>query len=264
MRAICVDDEYIPLQSLAKGVESSDKISEVTAFDDETDAIEWAEKHPLDVAFLDIELHTMNGLELAEELIKIHPHISIVFCTSYEQYAVRALKMHIDAGYLIKPIRKEQIHEEINHIAKKIHDSNRFRVKCFGDFEVFVNNKPLNLKRTRTKELLAYLIDRRGASVSASNLCAVLWEDESIDKKKKDMLYHLVADLKSSLEEQDLNDIFVAERNGYSVNTDNIDCDYYRMLDGDEQAKREYTGEYMSQYSWAEYTNSWLQGEINE
>ena len=36
--------------------------------------------------------------------------------------------------------------------------------------------------------------------------------------------------------------------------------DYYRMLDGDDLAKRHYTGEYMIQYSWAEYTNSWLEG----
>ena len=264
MIALCVDDEYIPLQSLKKAVESSNKISEVYTFDDENDALEWAETHSLDVAFLDVELHQINGLELAKEILKIHPQAAIVFCTSYEQYAVKAIKMHIDAGYLIKPFRKSQVHEEIDHIAEKRLQRQRLKVKCFGDFEALVDNHPLALKRKRTKELLAYLIDRRGASVTTAQICAALWEDDSIDDKKRDMLYHLVADLRTTLDAYGLHDVFASGRNGYSVNTEAVDCDFYRMLAGDEQAARQYTGEYMNQYSWAEYTNSWLEREIAE
>lgn len=234
------------------------------AFEDEMDALRWAETNAVDVAFLDIELHSMNGLEVAEELLRIHPQIAIVFCTSYEQYAVKAIKMHIDAGYLIKPLRKSQIHEEIDHIAEKRMQRQRLKVKCFGEFEALVDNRPLETKRKKTKELLAYLIDRRGAAVTTAQICVVLWEEEIIDNKKRDMFYHLVADLKGSLDAVGLNDVFLSGSSGYSINTGAVDCDYYRMLEGDEKAARQYIGEYMNQYSWAETTNSWLAREVRK
>lgn len=264
MIALCVDDEQIPLQFLKEAVKESDKVSEVHAFEDEIDALEWAGLHACDVAFLDIELHSMNGLEVAEKLLEIHPQMAIVFCTSYEQYAVRTIKMHIDAGYLVKPFRKEQVHEELDHIAKNRSERHRLKVKCFGDFEVFVDNVPLKMRRRRTKELLAYLIDRRGASVTSAQICAALWEDEGPNGKKMDMLYHLVTDLRSILKKNGLDNVFISGRNGYSVNTAAVECDFYHLLDGDEQAKKLYLGEYMNQYSWAEYTNSWIERELKK
>lgn len=248
--------------TLKKAVEESGNISDVAAFDDEEEALEWARHNPVDVAFLDIELHSMNGLELAEKLMELHPQISIVFCTSYEQYAVRALRMHIDAGYLIKPFRSRQVQEEIDHIFAKRSDFKKLKVRCFGNFEAFAENLPIKFKRNRTKELLAYLIDRRGASVTATQLVAILWEDEGAYEKKKDMLYHLVSDLKHTLTDNGMGDVFLSQHNGYSVNTEYIDCDFYRMLEGDTYSRGLYIGEYMSQYSWAEYTNSWIADEI--
>ena len=259
MKALCVDDEAIPLRSLKKAVERSPKVSEVTAFDDESDALDWAKEHPVDVAFLDIELHEMNGLELAQQLLRIHPQTAIVFCTSYEQYALRAIKMHIDAGYLVKPFRPKQVLEEIDHIAETRAYKRRLKVNCFGDFDVLVDGQPLEFKRGRTKEVFAYLVDRRGAEVSTNEILAALWEDEN-DEKKRDYLYHLISDLKNTLDAAGFDEVFRASKAGYSIDPNSIDCDYYRMLDGDDLAKRHYTGEYMIQYSWAEYTNSWLEG----
>ena len=263
MKALCVDNERIPLMTLKKAVQGATHISAVADFEDEEEALAWAKANPVDVAFLDIELHEMNGLELAQELIRIHPKISIVFCTGYEQYAVRAMKMHIDAGYLIKPFRAQQVQEEIDHIFAKRVAGKKLMVQCFGDFEVFIGGKPAEFKRKKTKELLAYLIDRRGSAVTTAKIVTVLWEGES-DDKKRDILYHLVSDLRRTLEEDELEHVFLSQNNQYSVNTGAIDCEFYRMLEGDEQARRLYSGEYMHQYSWAEYTNSWLGSEFTE
>ena len=262
MRAICVDDELIPLRMLKKMVEESDNISSCVAFEDETEALEWAESNRVDLAFLDIELHAVSGLELAQRLRQIHPQISIVFCSSHEKYAVEAMNMHIDAGYLIKPFRPEQVQDEINYAINKRRKSRKLKVKCFGDFEVYTENGILEFKRKKTKELLAYLVDRRGSSVNTSQLLAVLWEDDSLDDKKRDTLYHLVSDLRRALEDNGYEEVFVSHNNGYSVNTQMMDCDFYNMLEGDKQAERQYMGDYMNQYSWAEHTNSWLDRKI--
>ena len=262
MKALCVDDERIPLETLKRAVEGSNNISEVAAFENEEDALDWAASHHLDVAFLDIELHRMSGLELAQALIEIHPRLSVVFCTSHEQYAVKAIKMHIDAGYLVKPFRAVQVQDEIDHVIAKRVENRRLRVSCFGDFEAFVDDKPIDFRRRKTKELFAYLIDRRGSSVTTDQLIAALWEDDGEVEKKKDLLYHLVSDMRHTMEKNGLEDVLVSQQNGYAIDPRFVMCDYYRMLDGDEYARRLYTGEYMSQYSWAETTNSWIGREV--
>lgn len=257
MTALCVDDELLPLQAMERAVAKSPDITETAAFTDEREALKWAEENKVDIAFLDIELHEMNGIELAKELAKLHPDISVVFCTSFEQYALRAIKLHMDVGYLTKPFRSSQILEEIEYIKKKKSVRPRLNAVCFGNFDVFADKKPLEFKRKKTKELLAYLIDRRGAEAGSAELCSVLWESED-DARNRDYLYHLISDLKNSLSSAGLEDVLQTTNTGYSVDRDLIDCDFYRYLAGDEQMKRQYTGEYMRQYSWSEVTNAWL------
>ena len=49
------------------------------------------------------------------------------------------------------------------------------KVQCFGNFEVFVGGRPLSFKRSKSKELLAYLVDRNGATCTNGEMLAVLW-----------------------------------------------------------------------------------------
>ena len=49
-------------------------------------------------------------------------------------------------------------------------------------------------------------------------------------------------------------DALIRSHGQWAVRTDKLDCDYYRMKDGDPTAINAYNGEYMKQYSWAEMT----------
>ena len=44
--------------------------------------------------------------------------------------------------------------------------------------EIFVGGRPLSFKRSKSKELLAYLVDRNGATCTNGEMLAVLWEDK--------------------------------------------------------------------------------------
>ena len=107
MRAICVDDEYLLLRTLKNVVIQSPDIEQAIAFNDEHDALEWARDNDFDIAFIDIELHDMNGLELAKALHEIRSNARIVFCTGFTNYAVDAISLHMDVGYVMKPIDYE-------------------------------------------------------------------------------------------------------------------------------------------------------------
>ncbi len=257
MVALLVDDEKRLLNSLSNALLTVPEISETVSFDDEIDALEYARDNRIDVAFLDIKLHEMDGLTLAKRLLELQPSVSVVFCTGYESYALDAIKMHIDAGYLMKPVRSKDVQEEIKHIIAK-NSKKKLIASCFGEFEIFFEGKPVVFSRRRAKELLAFLIDRRGQIVSVSRLSTELLNEDSDPIKGKNIIYQAIKSLKTSLESLGAGDIVLTSGGGYCVDRSRIDCDYYRALDGDDSAIKAFDGRYMEQYPWAEETLGYL------
>ena len=124
-------------------------------------------------------------------------------------------------------------------------------MQCFGCFEVMARGRPLSFKRSKSKEMLAVLIDRKGAGMTAKEICAVLWADGGNDSKNSNYLYQLFSDLRHTLELVGAADILRQNGYAYALDTERIDCDYYSYLN---TGRPEFRGEYMLQYSWAENT----------
>ena len=180
MIAIAVDDEILMLGALVKAVDASPDIREVNKFSDCDEALDFVKKNPVDIAFLDINMRGMGGLTLAEKIIEARPNCKIVFCTGYEEYAIPAFKLHA-SGYLMKPISAEDVQAEINNIKGVKQKEKLLTVQCFGNFEIYAKDEKLMFKRLKTKELFAFLVDRRGAGMTAKQICAVLFPDDTDD-----------------------------------------------------------------------------------
>ena len=250
MIAIAVDDEALMLGALVAALEASPDIKEVVKFSDCEAALDYARNNPIDVAFLDINMRGMGGLELAKSILEARSCCKIVFCTGYEEYAIPAFKLHA-SGYLMKPISAEDVQGEIDNI-KGIHQNEKLlTVKCFGNFEIYAKNKPLVFKRLKTKELFAFLVDRKGAGMTAKQICAVLFPSNTDDAKNSAYLRQLVMDLKNTMKTVGAEDVLCHETPFYRIDTNLIKCDYISYL---ESGKPEFHGEYMMQYSWAEET----------
>ena len=156
----------------------------------------------------------------------------------------------------MKPISAADIQGEIDNI-KGVHQIEKpLVVKCFGNFEVFAKNEKLVFKRLKSKELFAFLIDRKGAGMTAKQICAVLFPDDTDDTKNSAYLRQLIMDLKNTLKLAGADNVLCHETPCYRVDTSLIDCDYFNHI---ETGKPEFFGEYMTQYSWAEETCAMLQ-----
>ena len=249
MIAIAVDDEVLMLGALVAAIEASPDITEVTKFSGCDEALEFVNGHTVDVAFLDINMRGMGGLALAEQILTVCPDCKIVFCTGYEEYAVSAFKLHA-SGYLMKPVSAEDVQAEIDNIKGVRKGEKPLEVRCFGNFEVYAKGEKLAFKRSKTKELFAFLVDRNGAGVTIAEIGVALWENDEA-QKNQNYIHQLFRDLRQTLEAAGMEAVF--ERNGYlySVNPDKMECDYFNYL---KNGKSEFLGEYMSQYSWAERT----------
>ena len=254
MIAIAVDDEVLMLGALAAAVEASPDIASVAKFFDCEEALEYVKGNPVDIAFLDINMRGMGGLALAEKIVAARPACKIVFCTGYEEYAIPAFKLHA-SGYLMKPISADDVQGEIDNIKGLLKQEKLLTVKCFGNFEVYAKNEKVLFKRLKSKELFAFLVDRNGAGMTAKQICAVLFPEDTDDAKNAAYLRQLVLDLKNTLKSVGAESVLCHETPCYRVDTGLLKCDYFSYL---EAGKPEFHGEYMAQYSWAEDTGAML------
>ena len=168
-----------------------------------------------------------------------------------------AYRLHV-RGYIPKPVEAERVREELDALFPEPPAAKRLRVQCFGMFEVFWQNRPLFFQRKQTKELFAYLVDRRGALCSSEAVMAALWEDPDDIGAAKHRVWNLTSDLRASLKAIGMEDVLISRGGQLAVRTDRLDCDYYRMLSGESAARDSFRGEYMEQYSWAETTKGSL------
>lgn len=259
MNILIADDERLALEGLRSVVEAVAPGARIDCATTWMDALSAAQATRYDVAMLDIAMPERNGLELAKALKEIFAGTNIVFVTGYSDYAVDAFSMNA-SGYILKPAREADVRNALDHLRTPIqYRQDRLRVQCFGNFEVFSGGKPIPFRRGLSKEVLAYLVNLRGASATTNELCAVLFESDSISNKH--YLRNLISDLRSTLARYGAEDVFLSRRNSFSIDPDRIDCDYYRYLQYDPAAVNSYAGEYMRQYSWAEMTNAFLSSQ---
>ncbi len=252
MNYIAVDDEPFALKDLEEALAEAAPDSVLRTFGVPSEALAYVRDHPFDAAFLDIELGSMNGLVLAKKLKDLCPQAHIIFVTSYKQYALGAIQMHA-TGYLLKPVTAEALRRELTFAYGEALRQKRVRAQTFGGFDIFVDGRPVTFKRAKSKELLAYLIDRRGVSVTAADACAALWGDASIKASKKGYFRIVVKGLREALQAAGIEEILLRSWNSLAILPERLDCDSYHFLDGDPQAVNSYRHDYLCCYEWAEF-----------
>ena len=271
MIILAVDDERIMLKELTTELRQVFPDAEIQGFQDSLKAEQWAmelaqEGKKIDYAFLDIQMREMSGLELAKRLKMMHPGTNLIFCTAYTEYAFEAVGMYAK-GYLMKPVSAEDIVRTLDEMVydwrKSVSDDKQdFYIKTFGHFEVFANGQPLVFEREKSKELLAYLIYRYGSSVTTEQIAVVLWEDRPYDRTLKNYVSTILGSLRNTLRKVGKEDILIKTRNHLSVDPEKFKCDAYEYEKGNMVAINSFHGEYMTNYSWAEFkTGSYIRME---
>ncbi|MBO6107948.1 MAG: hypothetical protein J6P16_00920 [Eubacterium sp.] len=134
-------------------------------------------------------------------------------------------------------------------------------IQTFGNFDVLIDGNPVHFSSAKSKELLAYLVDRQGSLVTRAEAFAALYEDEDYTRSRQKMFDVVVRRLKANLKEAGIEDIFDMQRGSMSVVKDKFGCDLYRFLEGDIRTVNSYRGEYMSSYEWAMFTEGLLSQE---
>ena len=259
MTIMVVDHSAKALAQTAEIVKALRPEDTLLRYDSSVDALAEARNQDIDVAFIEADMPELHGLDLGRYLVELHPMINLIFLSKKYSHAYDALMLHA-SGYLVKPVSEAEVRRELEDLRHPESQKNQKRVfaQTFGNFEFFVDGKPVQFKYSRTKEIVALLVNNRGAQTTNGEIIAALWEDDGDPEKKASYLSNLRQDLQNTMTRLRITDIIVKQRGSLGIAADRIECDLYDWLAKKQKSKYHYLGDYMNQYSWAEYVHAEL------
>ncbi len=256
MNIVCVDDEPLVLDLVVSQCKALTQAPTVHGFTRSGEALGWLRDHAADVCLLDIDMPDMDGLSLANKVLELQPDACIIYLTAYDSFAVEAFAQHV-SGYLLKPVSQQRLQAEVDHAIGAYSSSvghtlpPRAKIRTFGTFDLLVDGNIVTFGRAKAKELLAYLVDRQGGSVTRKEAFSILWGDGVYDRGKQKQLDVMIRSLRATLDSHGVGNIVALDAGRLSLRTELVDCDLYRFLAGEPGAVRSFRGEYLQQYEWA-------------
>ncbi len=259
MTILALDDKAGDLRLISDLLVKLQPEAESLCFESSLEALAAARSREIDIAFLNADLPELSGLDLGQYLKDLYPQVNLIYLADSRDYAYEALALHA-SGYMLKPAVETALRRELDDLRHPAEEKKRKRVfaQTFGNFDLFVDGKPVSFKYSRTKEVVALLVNNRGAQTTNGEIIASLWEDDGDPDRKASYLSNLRQDLQNTMTRLKLTGIILKQRGSLAIAVDRIECDLYDWLEKKKDSRYHYLGDYMNQYSWAEYIHAEL------
>ncbi len=257
-RVILVEDELFVLNYMKKMLTEFPEFLVVGAYSSPEEVLEDFDGLNPDVAFLDIEMPRMNGLELAGKLIEKRHNLQIIFTTAYSKYAVDAFGVEA-IDYLLKPVNSEDILrviKRLNKINSNIaqNEMNKedkqgpewnllYNIRCFGRFEIRDEQKQIIKWPTKkAEEVFAYFLMHRGDYMDKWELLDKFWPDME-ENRGLHNLYNTIYRIKLTIKQLSLEPNIEKINDGYVLKAEGILTDFeaLKIIDDRENILTEST-----------------------
>lgn len=279
MKAIIIDDELLALSYLEHHLMKMANFSLeiIGKFTNPYDAIDITKHTKVDIAFIDIELPEMNGIELAERLMEHEPGLIVVFVTAYQEYAVKAFEVNA-VDYILKPVRFDRLSKTMNRIISSntvsVNHADSLKPLKMTLFKQVMIEEPqtpghfslIQWRTTRAQELFLYLLQHRGQLVRKSFIVDSLWTNVDVYKAYS-QLYTTIYHIRKSLNPYGKRFQIKSANDGYVLELENVILDIAewdsspvvkdiseKNLETYLKKINSYTGDYLQEYDywWAE------------
>lgn len=233
LNVVIIDNEIPSLNLLKMFLERSGQVNVLAAFTEPNEALKNIINIKPDVVFLDIEMPEVNGLELANHLIKQDDELMVVFVTGYNQYAFEAFQVNA-FDYILKPANLNSIQKCVSRLMKFWIRRNKEKtigiekkICCFEDFKVYGDSGIVKWPTRKVEEILAYFVVHRNSDVEGWALGEILWPEEEPDKIKA-KLHTSIFRLRKTIRENNLPIEIHSEKGGngvYRCSLHKLSCD---------------------------------------
>ncbi|USB33394.1 BTAD domain-containing putative transcriptional regulator [Paenibacillus sp. YPG26] len=233
MRAMIVDDEALAGRRLCRILQESGEIEGCHTFLNPYEAYEYAHNNKVDIAFLDITMPEISGMELSELLQRLDEDLEVVFVTEYDHYAVQAFERGA-LDYLLKPVTSERVAKTLDkfHKRKGTHPAKQgLAIRLFDGLKVYGNGNQadrevLKLRSPKTEELFAFLVCQ--GTVSRDEVIDTFWDGLEPEKAWKNLnstLYYI----RKAMNAAGDGNRFHADRTQIRIERSGLCCDLYEF-----------------------------------
>lgn len=277
IKAICIDDEQLALDYLERLIHKLNGIKVIGKYVDPLEGLQKVLETNVDLVFLDIHLPELNGIQLAEEILKEKPDINIVFVTAYDIYAVEAFEINA-IDYLVKPIKLERLKVTVDRVLRRLKEEIvvdrrnvlRMKISEYLSFEMEEGIfKPIAWRTAKAQELFLYLLQNHGTLVEKGTLMELLWKDKNVEKGYN-LLYTTIYNVRKALSSYTDNFIIHNTSDGYLLELKDVSIDLFdwinkitilpmishASINEYEQLLNEYPGSYLKQHDYV-----WIEAE---
>lgn len=266
IRIAAVDDELHVMERFGRMVSNFKECELCGLFETGEQLLSYLKGNPLDAVFLDIEMPGVNGLQLSEQILDLNESIDIIFVTAFNQYAIEAFELQA-MDYILKPLTEERLGKTVRRLVKiksTVELPGKPFVQCFGDFEVFLGGEAIAWKNSKAKEILAFLVHKKGVPVNWEKIADAVWPE--YDSGKAQTNFHATTYLlRKKLANIGMSQILESGRGNYRIVIEQVNCDTYQLeeLIKSNQIKRKEDMDLLEQleqrgymeasgYSWAQ------------
>ena len=242
MKVLLVDDEPIMLLAMKRMLSSIEGVELVGSFQQAEEAFVFLCNHDVDLAFLDIQIGSDDGIELARKLRFNHIELDIVFTTSHSDYAMQAYDVY-PLDYMVKPISKKRLAQTITRAASKREGTsvvsgspvaNRLKVQMLGYFEASSTEQgTVKWISKKSEELFSYLLLNRGGSVAKIHVIEHIFPDMPL-KNAEVYLNTAVYQLRKALSVHGFKEIVISGQEKYRIELSHVDVDFIQFEQGME------------------------------
>lgn len=243
MKVVVVDDEPIMLLAMKRMLSDMEGIELIGSFQHAAEVSAFIENEHVDLAFLDIQIATANGIELARQLRLMNKELDIVFTTSHSGYAMEAYDVY-PLDYIVKPISRQRLTQTVARAVKRrsqllssIHelavtDNPKLKVRILGCVEVnSVQQGSVKWISKKSEELFVYLVLHRGQNVAKMRVIEDLFPNMPY-KNGEVYLNTVVYQLRKALIPHGFREILISGQEKYRIEMSQLDVDFIQFEQG--------------------------------
>lgn len=221
MKTITIDDNPAILELMKVILQRIDPTGKHFFAGSSEDGLQLIQENNIRIIFLDIEMPGLSGDAAARYLMgKKDVKPDIIFITGHPEYALLGHRLHCTA-FVTKPFDEADIEEALQYLRNSDDGHDKpLKICCDHKLTISANGVPVRFERSKTAELLAYLVYRNGAVVTNSELLTAFWGG---NLEKADYLRKIVKDLRDRLAENDADDLLIKKRGSIGIDMSGIE-----------------------------------------